>query len=204
MGRGGGISGANLMGCYISHLQPGRPLVTPSVRSGRGVSRGEFERKGKSLRKLQVLKGSLSGRRARPGRGPLARGLNLTVPALNSGPAGVGLAADEIALRGEESWGGDNELWKSDFHLNIISLAVSLLVLEKQFHQKSAETEDGNTTVATPTTPTRRCAHANVPGTKLTLALPIQLTLALGRAEVSVSSLHVCTSVSHPGEGYLS
>lgn len=170
--------------------------MTPSVRSGCGVSRGEFERKGKSLRKLQVLKGSLSGRRARSGCGPLARGLNLTVPALNSGPAGVELAADEIALRGEESSGGDNELWKTDFHLNIISLAVSLLVLEKQFHQKSAETEDGNTTVERRTTPTWRRARANVSGTKLTLTPRIQLTLTLGRAEVSVSSLHVSSCLS--------
>lgn len=110
-------------------------------------SLGAIGKKRKSLWKLQVLKGSLSGRRARSGRGPLACGLNLTVPVLNSGPAGVELAADEIALRGKESSGGDNELWKTDFHLNIISLTVSLLVSEKQFHQKSAETEEGNTTM---------------------------------------------------------
>lgn len=45
-----------------------------------------------------------------PVRRPSANGLNLTVLILHSGRAGVEPAADEIALRGKESSGSDNEL----------------------------------------------------------------------------------------------
>lgn len=127
------------MDCYISHLQPVRPLVTPSVRSGCGVAGRNLKEKEKPP-EITSPKRLLIWEEGPVGRGPLACGLNLTVPVLNSRPARVELAADEIALRGKESSGGDNELWKTDFHLNIISLTVPLLVLEKQFHQKSAGT----------------------------------------------------------------
>lgn len=96
------------MDCYISHLEPVLPSVTPSVRSGCEVAGRNLKEKEKP-REITSPKRLLIEEEG-PVCGPLANGLNLTVLILNSGRAIVELAADEIALRGKESSGRDNEL----------------------------------------------------------------------------------------------
>lgn len=101
--------------------------MTPSVRSGCEVAGRNLKEKEKPPEITRPKRVLIWGE-GPAGLRTLAYGLNLTVLVLNSGRARVELAADEIALRGEESSGRDNELWKTDFHLNIISFTVSFLV----------------------------------------------------------------------------
>ncbi len=93
------ISMANLMDCYVSYLKPVLPFVILSVKGDCEVTKRNF--KGKSLRKLQALKGSLS-RISPVAKSPGPRlsvcGLNLTGLTRN-----FGQVADETTTVARES-----------------------------------------------------------------------------------------------------